>query len=156
MVRKGWLACYIFLPAVKFNPEKDWLIYVLNFLRRFSSESVGSDSENETDLVTTDVSVEWIWVRIRSGRFIRLVNTPASYSGGTWLKFRSGDRLSWEMDFVVYVSPPSECRNISLKLGEDRFPPNPFHFIIHVPPFHSTLYILSYWKTSLNKVQINK
>jgi hypothetical protein len=31
-----------------------------------------------------------------------------------------------------------------LKLGHDHFLPNPFQFIIHVSPFHSTLYSVSY------------
>jgi hypothetical protein len=41
-----------------------------------------------------------------------------------------------------------------LKLGHDRFLPNPFQFIIYLSPFHSTLYIHIYWKTSLNKQQL--
>jgi hypothetical protein len=36
------------------------------------------------------------------------------------------------------------------KLGHNHFFPNPFQFIICVPPFHSMLYILSKWKETLN------
>jgi hypothetical protein len=37
-----------------------------------------------------------------------------------------------------------EDRNSTLKLGHDCFLPNPFQFIIHVPPYHSTLHSLSF------------
>jgi hypothetical protein len=45
--------------------------------------------------------------------------------------------------------PPGECRDSILKLGHDRFLPNPFQFIIiHLQS--------SYWKVSLNKLQTNQ
>jgi hypothetical protein len=70
----------------------------------------------------------------------------------------------------LYSVPPGECRNSTLKLGLDRFLPNHFQFIIHLSPFHSTIYIyiaiyiyiyiyILVWfteKVSLNKLQINK
>jgi len=43
--------------------------------------------------------------------------------------------------------PPGKFWDSTLKLGHDRFLPNPFQFIIHLSPFHSTLYSLSYWKS---------
>jgi hypothetical protein len=48
--------------------------------------------------------------------------------------------------FVVSSVPPEESRDSTLKLGHDRFLPNPFHFIIRLSPFHSTLHTLRYWK----------
>jgi hypothetical protein len=51
--------------------------------------------------------------------------------------------------------PPGECRDITSKLGNDRFLPNPFQFI-HVSPIHSTLYIVLVTdKALLNKLQID-
>jgi hypothetical protein len=35
---------------------------------------------------------------------------------------------------------PEECRDSALKLGHDRFLPNPFQFFIHLSPYQSTLY----------------
>jgi hypothetical protein len=37
-------------------------------------------------------------------RLCRVVNTPASHSGGPWLKFRPENRLSWLKFFVVFFS----------------------------------------------------
>jgi len=50
---------------------------------------------------------------------------------------------------MVFLSTPGKCRNNTLKSGHDRFLPNPFQFIIHISPFHSTLYSFSCWKSSL-------
>jgi hypothetical protein len=46
--------------------------------------------------------------------------------------------------FVIFLSPPSECRDSTLKLGHDCFLPNTFKFIVHLSLSHSTLYNLSY------------
>jgi hypothetical protein len=49
--------------------------------------------------------------------------------------------------FRVFFSVcPYECQDIILKLGHDRFLPNPFQFIIQLSPLNSTLFNLSYWK----------
>jgi hypothetical protein len=40
-----------------------------------------------------------------------------------------------------------KCWDITLRLGYDGFLPNPFQFIIHSSPFHSTPYNLSYRKS---------
>jgi hypothetical protein len=78
-------------------------------------------------------------------RLDRAVNTSASYSGSPGLKSRSRDRLSW--CFVVFLSSSRHMDSRPyLKLGHDRILPHHFQFIIHVSPFHSTLYSLSYWK----------
>jgi hypothetical protein len=43
-------------------------------------------------------------------------------------------------DFLWFSSVlPDECRDSALKLGHDRFLPNPFQFLIHLSPCHSTL-----------------
>jgi hypothetical protein len=39
--------------------------------------------------------------------------------------------------FVVFLSPTRRIPDSTLKLGHDRFLPNPFQFIIHLSPFHS-------------------
>jgi hypothetical protein len=42
---------------------------------------------------------------------------------------------------------------IVLKLGHDRFLSRPFQFTLYLLPIHSTLYNLSYWEASRNKLQ---
>jgi hypothetical protein len=42
---------------------------------------------------------------------------------------------------------PGECWISTLKLVHDRFLLNPYKFIIHLPPFHSTLFSICYWKS---------
>jgi hypothetical protein len=62
--------------------------------------------------------------------------------------------------FSWYSSVPSgEFRDSTLKLGHDHFLQNPFHFVIHLSPFYSTLYTYVVFvseKASLNKLKINK
>jgi hypothetical protein len=84
----------------------------------------------------------------------RVVNTPASYSGSPGFKSRSTERLSWLRFSWFFSIPPGECRNSTLKLDHARFLPNPFHFIINLSPFHSTLYSLRCWKALSNKLSI--
>jgi hypothetical protein len=60
---------------------------------------------------------------------------------------------------VGFRSPPrpiGQYQDSTLKLGHDHFPPNRFQFVIHLSPFHSTLYSFSYWKSVIEKLQINK
>jgi hypothetical protein len=90
-------------------------------------------------------------------RRVRVVTTPALYSGGPGFKSQYGD---WLTD-VFRGFPQFLLANAGIvpsKLGYDRFLPNPFQFIIHLPPFHSTLCNLSSEKASLYKLllQINK
>jgi hypothetical protein len=69
-----------------------------------------------------------------------VVNTPASYSEGTGVKSRPGDRLSW-LRFLYFSSVrPGECRDSTLKLGHDYFLPNNFHFIFDLLPFVSRVF----------------
>jgi hypothetical protein len=76
----------------------------------------------------------------------RVVNIPASYSGGLELKSRPGYRLSWLTFFVVFSVHVGELRDSSLKLVHDSFLPNSFQFIVHLSLFHSTVYSRSYGK----------
>jgi hypothetical protein len=68
--------------------------------------------------------------------------------GGEEEIFYSFMTLALDRDFSWSSSvPPGECRDSALKSGRYRFLPNPFQFVIHVSPFHSTQYSLSYWKS---------
>jgi hypothetical protein len=60
--------------------------------------------------------------------------------------------LDWGISLFSSVSP-GECRGSKLKSGHYRFLPNSFH-VIFLSPYHSTLYGLSHWKASFNKLQI--
>jgi hypothetical protein len=62
------------------------------------------------------------------------------------LKYRPGDRLFWDFSWFPSVSA-GECRGGTLKSGNYLFLPNPFQLIIHLLPFRSTVYGLSYWKS---------
>jgi hypothetical protein len=42
-----------------------------------------------------------------------------------------------------FSDSPGECRDSTLTLGDDRFLPNPFKFVIHLSPYYLTLYSLS-------------
>jgi hypothetical protein len=75
----------------------------------------------------------------------RVVNIPASYSRGPGFEHRPGDRLTWCFSWFASF-PPDECWDSTLKLGHDRFLPNPFQFTIQLSPFHSMPCSLSYWK----------
>jgi hypothetical protein len=82
-------------------------------------------------------------------------NTHASCLGSPRFKSRRwGDRLSWLRFSWFSTVPPGECCYSILKLSHNRFLPNHFHFIIHLPHSHSTLYIGCVTeKASLNKLQ---
>jgi hypothetical protein len=74
----------------------------------------------------------------------RVVNTPASYSGGPGFKISARRPAILAEVFRGFFSVPSgECIDSALKLGYNRFLPNPFQFIIHLSSFHSSLYSLS-------------
>jgi hypothetical protein len=60
----------------------------------------------------------------------QVVKAPASYYGDSGFKYWPGDQLS--RGFWCFFSfPPRECRDSTLKLGQDRFLPNHFQFMIH-------------------------
>jgi hypothetical protein len=64
-----------------------------------------------------------------------VINTPASYSGGPRFKCRPGDRLSWLRVLVLFLSLSRQIPGQYLKLGQDRFLPHHFQFIVHSHPF---------------------
>jgi hypothetical protein len=84
-----------------------------------------------------------------SWRHHHLYYTPTSYSGGSGLESSHGHALYWLRFSVVSSVPPRECWDSTLQLGHGCFLPNPFQFIVHVWPFHSMLYSLSYWKSDV-------
>jgi hypothetical protein len=76
----------------------------------------------------------------------RVDNTHASWSEGPVLKSRHGDQLYCLRFSWFFSDPPDECRDSILKLVHDRVLSDPYQFVIHLSPYHSTQYILSYWK----------
>jgi hypothetical protein len=68
-------------------------------------------------------------------------NVLDSYSGSARFESRLGHRLSLQ---VFHGVPQSFQTNsdIATGLGHDCFLPNPVQFIIHLSPYHSTLYNL--------------
>jgi hypothetical protein len=74
----------------------------------------------------TSVLVEWLTA------LLRIQEVPAS----AW-------RPVIRLRFVAFSVLPGEYRDSTLKLGDDRFLPNPFQFITHLSSFHSTLYRLA-------------
>jgi hypothetical protein len=80
----------------------------------------------------SNVVVEWLTLllRIREVQGSNLVPETVYH-----------DRVSW-----LSSVPPGKFQEFSLKLGYDRFLPNPFQFIIHLSAFQSTLHSLGYKK----------
>jgi hypothetical protein len=78
-----------------------------------------------------------------TGRRGWVVSTPASYSGGPRFNSWSGAGYP-DCGFFVFSSvPPGNCWDSTFTLGQYRFLPHPFQFIIHLSSFHSTLYCLA-------------
>jgi hypothetical protein len=82
---------------------------------------------------------------------LRTLRNRTSWSSGFHSYFvfkRSGVQISARRPAILAVScgffsvPPGKFR-YSTELGHDRFLPNPFQFIIHLSPLHSTLCSLS-------------
>jgi hypothetical protein len=95
-------------------------------------------------------------LNIHTERRDKVVNTPASYSGGPVFKSRPGDLLSWLRVFVVFLSPPGKYRDGTLKLGCHRFLPRHFQFIVHISSFiRRYTYSPCYWESIL-KEEIRK
>jgi hypothetical protein len=57
-----------------------------------------------------------------------VVNTTASYARGPVFKSRPRNQVSWGFSCFFSVSP-GKFWDCTLKVGYDRFLPNPFHFI---------------------------
>jgi hypothetical protein len=64
------------------------------------------------------------------------------HSGGVRFEYRSGGKPAIMTGSSWFPSvPPGKCRDNN-SLDHDRLLPNPFQFIIHLSPCHSTLYSL--------------
>jgi hypothetical protein len=67
-----------------------------------------------------------------------------------WLYDKRGSILGPETGYPdlgfswVFFSPSRRVPREYLKLGHDRFFPNPLKLMFHLPPFHLALHILSY------------
>jgi hypothetical protein len=95
--------------------------------------------------ITVNLLVKKWWAKHRGPT----VNSLALYSGGSGFKSQSRGQLSWLRFLVVSSFPPGNCQDCTLKSGHDHFLPNPSQFIIHLSPYHSTLYSLNYWKSTV-------
>jgi hypothetical protein len=92
---------------------------------------------------------KWLHPRLFQ-RHGRVVNTPTLYAGGP--EFDSQPRrMAILTEVFQWFSPvpPGKCPDSTLKLGHDRFLPNPFQFIIYLS-YYSMLYSLVTEKASLN------
>jgi hypothetical protein len=82
-------------------------------------------------------------------------NIPASYSEDPGFRSWPEDLLS-RLRFSWFSSvPPGEFQDGAFQLGHDRFPPNPFQFIIHLWALirRYKLLVLVSEKASLSKLQ---
>jgi hypothetical protein len=101
---------------------------------------MGSSSPQRPYLMNKpNVVVEWLTFLLRT-REVPGVNIGLETGYPNW-------GFSWFASF-----PPDECWDSTLKLGHDRFLPNPFQFTIQLSPFHSMPCSLSYRK---RRSQIN-
>jgi hypothetical protein len=71
----------------------------------------------------------------------RVVNSPASYSGGSGFISRLTDRLNWLRLFVFFSAPTGKCLNSTLN--------SPF-------TYHPPIRRYTVWATDKNTLQINK
>jgi hypothetical protein len=93
-------------------------------------------------------SFSWVFVVVQLiylTRFEVIFPTPASRSSvqhSCFVVVRSRIRISARRPSVVtgFSSVSPEICRFVLKLGHDYSFPHPYRFIIHQPPYHSTLY----------------
>jgi hypothetical protein len=60
---------------------------------------------------------------------------------------------SWLNSSWLFSVSAGKCQNITLKLGHDRFVPNPLQFIFHLSHFCLMVYSLSNWGSVVEKLQ---
>jgi hypothetical protein len=60
---------------------------------------------------------------------------------------------SWLNSSWLFSVSAGKCRNITLKLGHDRFVPNPLQFIFHLSHFCLMVHSLSNWGSVVKKLQ---
>jgi len=101
-----------------------------------------SSSVSHTNLQSISRIILLFWYWYRDSGYKR--SGYASHSGGSGFKYRLGDPLSWLTLFVVFLSSSRQIPREYLQLGQDRFLPQPFQFIIHLQ-LDSTLFRMSYW-----------
>jgi hypothetical protein len=101
--------------------EVGWYIPYRNF---FLFQNFIPALINISHIHLPNVVIEWLTL-------LRVQEVPGSNLG-------PGDWLSWLSFFVVFSVTPGECRDSTLKLGDDSFLPNPFQFIIiiHLSPYY--------------------
>jgi hypothetical protein len=131
-------ACILTFRRRSYFSKSSWLVALFN-----KSSSVDSE------FVVSHI-LRILFNTIVTDHCGRVVNIPDLYSGSPRFMSWPGDRPSWQV-FVVFLIPSRRCLVSFLKLGHDRFCPNPFH----LSPFHLTLFSPSYWKASFNELQIN-
>jgi hypothetical protein len=71
---------------------------------------------------------------------LRIRGIPGSYLGPETVYPDWG--FPW-----LFLIPTGESRDSVSKFDRDFFLKNPLQYIIHLSPFNSMLYILSYWKS---------
>jgi hypothetical protein len=76
-----------------------------------------------------------------------VVNTRASYSGGPGFWSWPRNQQLWLRFFVVFLSSSRRMLGQYLKIRTQPLPSKSSQWIIHLSPYHSTLYSLSYWKS---------
>jgi hypothetical protein len=84
-----------------------------------------------------------------------VVNTPASYSGGSGFKSWPRDRLSWLRFLVVFLSPPGKCWESTLILGHAHSHIVSNSYFTNLPSIRRPIFCVTE-KASLNKLQRNK
>jgi hypothetical protein len=81
----------------------------------------------------TNVVVEWLTLLLRILEIRVQISTQRQ-------------AILTEVSRGFFPVPLGEYHDSTLQLGHDLLLPNPFQFVINVPPFPSTLYRPSYWK----------
>jgi hypothetical protein len=74
--------------------------------------------------------------------------TPVRLGGDVTTKVPQG----FPRVFLVFLSPSRKMLGSTSELGHALFFPPPFQLDIHVSPVHWTMYSMSQWKASLNKI----
>jgi hypothetical protein len=83
-------------------------------------------------------------------------HNPALYSGGSWVQISAQRPATLTEVFCGFFSPSRWLPESYLKLGHNRFLPNPFQFIIHLSTIIWCYIILVTENTSSIRLQINK
>jgi hypothetical protein len=140
-------------------PKVQWLNkrwgFVLKMERHYGTRLIINTS-NQLELffnnhiqISTGLKYLCSWYRVIKyliERLGRVLNNPASYSGGAGLKSWPEDRLSLLRFFVAFLSPFSRIMGDNLKIMAQPLPSGPFPIHNSLINLSLVLYILSYWK----------